>query len=570
MTGSVLPGGPQNIGRVTHSRAHTCPVPGEVLVAAGASALADGRWADARATFETALAEQETPDALDGLGEALWWLGDPLASVACRERAYVGFRRAGDPVRAARAALAACLTYGVNFGNVAACTGWFARARSVFPDGDPGPLRGEFWLLEAYFGADPDAACELLRRVLAEARTTGDVDLELSALSDLGGRLVDLGRHAEGLALIDQALAGALAGECRRRETVVWASCTMLGACETAGDLGRASQWLRVIDEFTDRYGCPFMYATCRTHYGGLLLAKGLWRQAEQELAAAIRMSGRAGPVPHAMAVARLAELRLGQGRGEEAEVLLGDGGDDLVRARLLISRGEPAAAIDLLERCSGGGRGATASATVLLHLVEAQLATGRLDEAAGTAGRMATLAAAPAAEFVVALAQTAAGHVALARGDSAGAAARYHSALSLLTGLELPLAAAQARLALARACARFRPLVAVAEAREALAVLDEVGAKADADAAAALLRALGAPGRRAPRTSVVLTRREQDVLRLVELGLTNREIAGRLFISPKTAAHHVSSLLSKLGYRNRVEAAAHRIAPPEPAQPPS
>jgi ATP/maltotriose-dependent transcriptional regulator MalT len=534
-------------------------VPGEVLVAAGASALADGRWAEARTAFAAALDEDETPEALDGLGEALWWLGDPLASLTWRERAYVGFRRAGDAVRAARTALAVCVTYGVNFGNGAACAGWFARARSVFPDGNPGPLRGEFWLMEAYFGADFDAACRVLRRVLDEARGTGDVDLELSALSDLGGRLVAAGRHAEGLALIDQALAGALAGECRHRTTVVWASCTMLGACETAGDLGRATQWLRVIDEFTDRYGCPFMYATCRTHYGGLLFAKGRWDEAERELAVAIRMSGRAGPVPHAMAVARLAELRLGQGRVEEAEVLVADSDDDLVRACLLLSRDEPTAAIERLERCLEGNRGATGTATVLLRLVEAQLASGRVDDAAGSADRLATLAAAPAPDFVVAVAHTGAGHVAVARGETAEAAVRYDAAVRLLTELELPLAAAQVRLALARAHVDDRPQVAVAEAREALAVLDEVGATADADAAAALLRALGAPGRRAPRTAAALTRREQEVLHLVGLGLTNREIARRLFISPKTAAHHVSSMLAKLGFRNRVEAVAHQ-----------
>jgi ATP/maltotriose-dependent transcriptional regulator MalT len=535
-------------------------VPGEVLVAAGVSALADGRWAEARTSFEAALTEEETPEALDGLGEALWWLGEPLESVTWRERAYVGFRRAGDPVRAARSALAVCLTYGVNFGNGAACAGWFARAGSVFPDGDPGPLRGEFRLLEAYFAGDFDTACGLFRRVLDEARMTGDVDLELTALSDLGGRLVNAGRHAEGLALIDQALAAALAGECRRRETVVWASCTMLGACETTGDLGRATQWLRVIDEFTERYGCPFMYATCRTHYGGLLLAKGRWDQAEQELAAAIRMSGRAGPVPHAMAVARLAELRLGQGRVEEAEVLLTDSDDALRRARLLIARDQPLAAVELLDGWLAGDHGATETATGLLHLVDAQLAAGRVDGAADSAGRLATLATAPAPEFVVALAHAAAGSVALARGDPAAAAGRYGTAVRLLTRLELPLAAARVRLALARACVHARPQSAVAEAREALAVLDEVGATVDADAAAALLRSLGAAGRRAPRSASVLTRREQEVLHLVGLGLTNREIACRLFISPKTAAHHVSSVLAKLGLRNRVEAVAHQV----------
>jgi DNA-binding NarL/FixJ family response regulator len=58
------------------------------------------------------------------------------------------------------------------------------------------------------------------------------------------------------------------------------------------------------------------------------------------------------------------------------------------------------------------------------------------------------------------------------------------------------------------------------------------------------------------------LTRREQQVLRLVAAGLTNRQIADTLFISVKTAGLHVSHILAKLGVAGRVEAAttAHRI----------
>jgi DNA-binding NarL/FixJ family response regulator len=59
------------------------------------------------------------------------------------------------------------------------------------------------------------------------------------------------------------------------------------------------------------------------------------------------------------------------------------------------------------------------------------------------------------------------------------------------------------------------------------------------------------------PRPLDVLSKREREVLGLVAQGLSNPGIATRLFITPKTAEHHVSNILGKLGLRNRAEAAA-------------
>ncbi|MFD5752430.1 AAA family ATPase [Streptomyces sp. NPDC127033] len=64
------------------------------------------------------------------------------------------------------------------------------------------------------------------------------------------------------------------------------------------------------------------------------------------------------------------------------------------------------------------------------------------------------------------------------------------------------------------------------------------------------------------PVRELGLTRREQDVLRLVSAGHSNRRIAEELYISPKTASVHVSNILAKLGVSGRTEAAAiaHRL----------
>ncbi len=56
------------------------------------------------------------------------------------------------------------------------------------------------------------------------------------------------------------------------------------------------------------------------------------------------------------------------------------------------------------------------------------------------------------------------------------------------------------------------------------------------------------------------LTEREREILRLVARGLTNRQIAERLEVSPFTVKNHISNLLSKLGVSSRTEAATYAL----------
>lgn len=57
-----------------------------------------------------------------------------------------------------------------------------------------------------------------------------------------------------------------------------------------------------------------------------------------------------------------------------------------------------------------------------------------------------------------------------------------------------------------------------------------------------------------------MLTPREREVVALLAEGLTNAQIADRLYISPRTAAVHVSNVLSKLGMGSRAEVAAWAV----------
>ena len=72
--------------------------------------------------------------------------------------------------------------------------------------------------------------------------------------------------------------------------------------------------------------------------------------------------------------------------------------------------------------------------------------------------------------------------------------------------------------------------------------------------------RSRQAPARQEPAPRITLTDREREMLRFIASGLSNREIAGRLFISENTVKYHIKNVLQKFGLKNRAEAAAYAI----------
>ena len=124
------------------------------------------------------------------------------------------------------------------------------RAARLVEDFELAPLEG--WVLlsraaGAYSGGDPRAGEGFARQARELARRFGDTDLELCALSQIGGALVLMGRVEEGALLLDEAMAGALGGE-GGPETVVHTSCVTIVCCSRAAELKRAAQWIRAAE----------------------------------------------------------------------------------------------------------------------------------------------------------------------------------------------------------------------------------------------------------------------------------------------------------------------------------
>jgi DNA-binding NarL/FixJ family response regulator len=323
-------------------------------------------------------------------------------------------------------------------------------------------------------------------------------------------------------------------------------------------------RWNEVVMAFMQRSGHAGLLEFCGTCCAEVLIANGELTEAEGWLARTLsELEGTGYRARCVHPAAKFAELRMLQGRVEDAERLLAGYEDrtDALRAtaRLHLLRGEPAIAAALLHRRLNQVGDGLLALPLLALLVEVQVARGDAASARGSAERLAAIARSTGQARQLAAADLALGRSGRAAGDL-DARERLEAAILEFAELEMPLEAAAARIELATLLADAEPEVAANEARLAVEAAERAGAVALADRAAALLRDLGGPARTGPKLLGLLSKRETEVLRLLAEGLTNAEIAARLFISTKTAGNHVSSVLSKLHLRSRSEAAAYAV----------
>jgi len=494
---------------------------------------------------------------------------DYSGAIKQHERAYAAYRTEAQTVAAARVARILAWITGNVLGDWAVQNGWLARALRILAEvGEDAPEHGWVLIIRSY--TEPDAAAReaMFREAITIGRRFADPNVEIESLASLAALYLLTGRDNEGLALLDESMAALCAGDLTEIASVDNLFCGLFWACELVNDVVRADQWMRATAEVMASRNV--VGAFCRAHYGGILTAAGRWQEAEAQLIDAARHFDRGMPERRAAAIIRLADLRVLQGRLEEAGQLLKglEQHPDAVRtlAAFHLARGDAALARDLLERATEGADekvaaigASTMLGPLLALLVDVYLEQGCIPEAEQAAQRLNHLARAQHGTYLPAAAALAQGRVCVAsgRGD---ARACLNVALDGFAKSQLPMELARTRLEMAYALAERSPEVAIAEAKAALEDFERLDAARYADAAGALLRSLGAPIRTGPKGFGALTRREAEVLELIGAGLSNSEIGDRLYITRKTVEHHVGNVLSKLGLRNRAEAAGYAL----------
>lgn len=544
----------------------------------GSAALREAREAFAAREWERALRASSRADEvgalvaedLDRLAIAAYMVGRDAEHAAALERAHLAHLDAGEVRPAIRCAFWLGLHHAFH-GETAQASGWLGRAGRLLEGVESDCVEQGYLLLprviQAQEQGDWPGAAEAAERALEIGRRFGDRDLSTLALHAKGLARVKAGRLEEGLGLLDEAMVAVVADELSPMVTGI-VYCSVIEGCRDAFALSRAAEWTSALAAWCE--GQPELVAfsgECLMYRSDILRLAGAWSDAMSEAERArARFERTRSPGLRARACYQLAEVR--RARGELAAALelyleAGRGGHEPQPGLALVrlAEGDTAAALAAIRRATGETRDPLARARLLPAYAEIALAAEELDAARSASEELSAIAEAHRTDMLAALAASARGEVMLAQGDCERALEGLREAARLWRILEAPYEAARAREGVGRAC------LAVGDADSAALELDaareayeRLGARLDL----ARLAALGEAGEEAARgrsdrdAAQGLTARELQVLRLVAVGRTNRQIAAELVISEHTVARHLQNIFAKIDVRSRTAAGAY------------
>jgi len=534
----------------------------------GRAAFERGGWSESYRLLGAADAQTPLdPVDLDRLSTAAYLIGEDAVSGQARTRAHAGFLERGEPVHAARSALWLAFTMFEKTRQRAQAAGWLARAQRLLDDVNESCVE-QGWLLcglarQRVSTGDIASAHAAFKEAVEIADRFGDVDLTALARHGQGRTLVAMNDTAAGLALLDEVMVSVAGGEVAPIVTGA-VYCSVITACHDLFDLRRAQEWTTALEGWCAAHPdvVPFR-GYCLIHRSELMRLHGSWQAAFSEAQRACERLTDPPAQPEAgAAYYQLAELhRL---RGEFAKA------DEAYRLASQAGR-NPQPGLALLRL--GQGQLDAAAASIRLALQETQgrrtrvllLSAGVQIMLAGhdTAGARAAcdelirVAEGLDVPFPRAVSLQAHGAVALAEGQPFPALECLRAASATWQELDAPYELAQCRLLIGLV---YRHLGdydgAQLELETAQDTFEKLGAAPAAAHAAALTAQ--APAQVSLRAGTGLTGREIEVLRLVATGAKNRTIAGRLRISEKTVARHVSNIFTKLDLSSRAAATAY------------
>ena len=366
--------------------------------------LADARAAAHRREWRTAFdalvdidaVAPLTADDLELLGDIGFMAGEQEVSIAARQRAHAKWLAAGEP---ARAAIAALLIVGNHYvrNRPAIAAGWFHKGRRLLEDQPEGPAHGVLAFTAALIAmaqGHPAGAADAALHAQTVGRRFGNADIEHVGLTLHGCALVRLGRIDEAQPMLDEALASAASGQLGPVATgqiFCWSTQALLAIA----DFARAAEWIEAVEAC----GIGGIPGDCRVHRAEVLRAMGELERAETEAIAARREIAAVDLLHAGIAHYELAMIQLSRGELDHTERSLQHatacgGPSQPGRALLELARGNPhAAATSIDTALADPGLDELRRARLLPAAVQIYVAVGRDDRAAGALAELEQLA---------------------------------------------------------------------------------------------------------------------------------------------------------------------------------
>jgi DNA-binding CsgD family transcriptional regulator/tetratricopeptide (TPR) repeat protein len=518
-----------------------------------------GAWHDA---FEALrLADQAVPldcDDLQRLGVVAYLLGRELEFERYFERLHHVQLGHGQPENAARAAFWLGLSL-LFRGEPARSSAWIARGQRLIAQREcveqgylmlPGTER----VLREGHAAAAQARASTAALI---GERFGDAYLIAMARHVEARALIAQQQVAAGLELLDETMLPVVAGELSPITTGLM-YCSVLEACTKVCALSRAREWTFAFSRWCDRLSEPVAFSsTCLVHRAEVLRSQGAWSDALEDACRACDRAARGNEKPPPAALYQQGEIHRLRGEHAEAEEAyraasqLGyDPQPGLALLRL--AEGQVETACAAMRRALHTTTRESARAGLLPSCIEVLLAAGEKADAREAWRELRELSEALDATALRAAAAQAEGAIELAEGRPAAALGPLRSAFEWWTHLDVPYEAARARVMIAIACDALRDReTSRLELAAARTVFERLCARGDLGRIDHLMGTVPSDEK------TKLSRREQQVLRLIATGSTNKSIAAQLSVSERTVDRHVSNILTKLDVPSRAAAIA-------------